>query len=111
MERFKYGLHPSVRDRIACHKISVFTEMVDMVSITKRSVKEVIMKYAQRKQSASQPTYPAKRQATGSSYGAAVKRNPPPSHTSSRPECTKCGRNHPGECKMGNWSMLQAWQI
>lgn len=75
--------------------------MVDMVSVPKRSIREVFAEYAQRKRSSPQPTHPSKRQTTASSSRVAAKRDRPPSYESPRLACTKCGRSHAGECKMG----------
>jgi hypothetical protein len=96
---------------IACHKIATFTEMVDMASIAERSVKEVTAEYAQRKWSASQPTYPAKRQATGSSSGAAVKRNPLPSVSEFKACMYKCGKSHFGECRIATGGCFRCGKL
>jgi hypothetical protein len=70
-----------------------YTKLVHLASIVERSVNDESADEARKKQSAPPPTYPAKRQAIGSSSGAAMKRNYPQSNSSSRPICTTCGKS------------------
>jgi hypothetical protein len=100
VHRFLYGLIPRVRDRVICLGIKNYLDMVDKATLAEKSMKEVATDFAQKKRNLPPPTHPSKKQAvSGSGSNSYGKKSTPMAYGSSRPNCTKCGKPHLGECR------------
>jgi hypothetical protein len=105
-EKFRDGLSPQIRERIIFLKVTDYVEMVHIAIMAEKETREVAADYVNRKRSLSlgtpSPPPPSKRQSFSSdseplgSQGAPVSQN-----NFSVTECSKCGRKHPGPCRLG----------
>jgi len=106
-ERFQEGLHPRIRDRVACLEIKEFTKLVNVAAIAERGHQDYVASREQKKRFMPQVTRFAKRPAIGSSSRQRVGRNAPANQGGQRPLCSKCGKMHIGECRSGTWTCFR----
>jgi len=101
IESFQKGLHPRIRDRVACLEIKEFTRLVNVATIAGRIHQDYVATREQKKWFMPQVTRFAKRPAIGSSSRQRVGRNVLANQGGQRPICSKYGKMHVGECKSG----------
>jgi hypothetical protein len=68
-ERFQEGLHPRIRDMVACLEIKNFTKLVNVVAIAERGHRAYKAAREKRKQFIPYATRPAEKLAVGSGSG------------------------------------------
>jgi hypothetical protein len=105
IERFHDGLSPRILERVICFKVTDYADMVHIVTMADKGIKNVVVDFVNRKQSMSSrapPLPPSKRHATSSSAGPIRSRGTFGSQSSGNyQQCNKCKRPHRGECKLG----------
>jgi hypothetical protein len=100
-ERFQEGLHPRIKDRVACLEIKDFTKLVNVAAIAERGYKDYEAAREKRKRFIPYATRPVKKLAVGSGSGQKAGRKGPTNQGALRPVCPKCGKMHAGECRSG----------
>lgn len=91
-ERFQEGLHPRIRDRVACLEIKKFTKLVNVAAIAERGHRDYVATRELKKRFMPQVTGFAKRPAIGSSSRQRVGRNVLANQGGEKPPCSKCGK-------------------
>jgi len=106
VEKFQGGLAPRILEQVIFVKVADFSEMVHVATMAEIWIKTTAAYYMSRKRPMSMrtsTTSPPKKQATSSSLGSQGRRNIQISQGSANnPQCSKCGRQHSGECRMGS---------
>jgi hypothetical protein len=105
-KRFRDGLSPRIRERIIFFKITDYVEMVGTVTMIEKGIREVAADYVNRKRSLSlgtpSPPPPSKKQSFSSDSGTLGRQGAHVSQNKfSVTKCSKCGKKHPGLCRLG----------
>jgi hypothetical protein len=105
VKRFCDGLVLRILEMIIFVKVTDYTKMVHIATMADEGIKTAVANYINRKWSmyaGAFPPPPSKRHATGSSTGSYGRKNNSPSLGSGSPQrCSKCGKPHLGECRLG----------
>jgi hypothetical protein len=105
IERFRDGLSPRILERVICFKVTDYADMVHIATMAEKGIKNEVADFVNKKRSMSSGAPPpplSKRHATSSSAGPIGSKGTSGSQGSGNyPQCSKCGRLHRGECKLG----------
>jgi hypothetical protein len=102
--RFCDGLSPQILERVIVLNVTDYTEMVHVATMAEKGIREEAADYMNRKRmkfAESLPHLPPSKRHSSSGSGS-EKKDTPASHVSVNvPQCTKCGKAHPGKCRSG----------
>ncbi|KAG8386811.1 hypothetical protein BUALT_Bualt03G0187600 [Buddleja alternifolia] len=105
IDHFLRGLKPEIRRDVRISSADQFREIVDKALMVDLDEKEIQKSYQQKRQmfTPRNPTQWKKPEQKPSQGNDKRPRVGQTSNATEKPKCTKCGRNHFGECQMGSY--------